>query len=173
MLSLPLINGQSTAKTRPAFLHELRRAEIDRVFICPGNPFGNERQLDAEMALLTENINYYKENGFEVGVWIGGLGHGGTLAHEQAKAAQDYTLLVGLASGGSSMDSFCPTDPAFFAMYSNYVRRLALAGAPMIMIDDDLRLALHGPVGLGCACRRHLAMFMNGSATVMRTPARN
>lgn len=159
MLSLPLINGQSTPETRPAFLHELRRAGVDRVFICPGNPFGNEEKLAAEMALLTENINYYKENGYEVGVWIGGLGHGGTLAHEHAKAAQDYTLLVGLASGGSSTDSFCPTDPAFYGMYKEYIRRLALAGAPMIMIDDDLRIALHGPVGLGCACRRHLAMF--------------
>ncbi len=159
MLSLPLINGQSTPATRPAFLHELRRAGIERVFICPGNPFGDEKKLDAEMALLTENINFYKENGFEVGVWIGGLGHGGTLSHEHAKAAQNYTLIVGLASGGSSSDSFCPTDPDFFTMYSNYVRRLALAGAPMIMIDDDLRIALHGPVGLGCACHRHLAMF--------------
>ena len=57
MLSLPIINGQSTAKTRPAFLHELRRAGVDRVFICPGNPFGNEERLRTEMALLTENIN--------------------------------------------------------------------------------------------------------------------
>ena len=44
MLSLPLINGQSTPATRPAFLHELRRAGIERVFICPGNPFGDETQ---------------------------------------------------------------------------------------------------------------------------------
>ena len=57
MLSPPIINGQSTAATRPAFLHELRRAGVDRVFLCPGNPFGDEVRLKAEMALLTENIN--------------------------------------------------------------------------------------------------------------------
>ncbi len=159
MLSLPIINTQSTAETRPAFVHEMRRAGVDRVFVFCDNPFGDEKQLDFLMDLLKENLEYYKNEGFETGVWIGGLGHGGTLAHEKAKSAQKYTLLVGLASGGSSMDSFCPTDPDYFAMYSNFVRRVALAGAPMIMIDDDLRLALHGPVGLGCACRRHLAMF--------------
>lgn len=159
MLSLPIINAQSTAETRPAFLHELRRAGVDRVFICPDNPFGDEKRLETEMSLLTENINYYRNEGYDVGVWIGGLGHGGTLAHAKALAAQTYTLLRGLASGGSSPDSFCPADPDYFAMYSDYVRRLALAGAPMIMIDDDLRLALHGPVGLGCACDRHITMF--------------
>ncbi len=164
MLSLPIINTQSTPETRPAFLHELRRAGADRVFICPGNPFGDEQQLDATMSLLTENLNFYKNEGYEVGVWIGGFGHGGTLAHEHAKAAQNYTLIVGLANGGTSSDSFCPADPAFFSMYSDYVRRLALAGAPMIMIDDDLRLALHGPVGLGCACDRHIAMFNERAA---------
>lgn len=159
MLSLPIINGQSTAATRPAFLHELRRAGVDRVFICPGNPFGDEERIRTEMALLTENINFYKENGYEVGVWIGGLGHGGTLAHEHAKKAQNFTLIVGLGNGGTSSDSFCPTDPEFYGMYKDYIRHLALAGAPMIMIDDDLRIALHGAVGLGCACERHLAMF--------------
>lgn len=159
MLSLPIINTQSTAETRPAFVHEMRRAGVDRVFVFCDNPFGDEKQLDFLMDLLAENLEYYKNEGFETGVWIGGLGHGGALAHEKAKKAQAYTLLVGLAGGGSSADSFCPADPDYFAMYSNFVRRVALAGAPMIMIDDDLRLALHGPVGFGCACERHLAMF--------------
>lgn len=159
MLSLPIINTQSTAETRPAFVHEMRRAGVDRVFVFCDNPFGDEKQLDFLMDLLAENLEYYKNEGFETGVWIGGLGHGGALAHEKAKKAQSYTLLVGLGSGGSSSDSFCPADPDYFAMYSNFVRRVALAGAPIIMIDDDLRLALHGPVGLGCACERHIAMF--------------
>ena len=81
MLSLPIINTQSTAETRPAFVHEMRRAGVDRVFVFCDNPFGDEKQLDFLMDLLAENLEYYKNEGFETGVWIGGLGHGGALAH--------------------------------------------------------------------------------------------
>ena len=104
MLSLPIINTQSTAETRPAFVHEMRRAGVDRVFIFCDNPFGDEKQLGFLMNLLAENLEYYKNEGFDTGVWIGGLGHGGTLAHAKELAAQNYTLLVGLESGGSSTE---------------------------------------------------------------------
>ncbi len=159
MLSIPIINGKSTAETRPVYLSELRRAGADRVFLFVPNPFGNKAELECEMTMLRENIAYYEAEGLEVGVWIGGLGHGGNLPEAKKDAAKGYTRIVGLSNGGTAEDSFCPLCPSFFAMYSDFVRRVADCGTKMLMIDDDLRLASHGGAVLGCACERHIALF--------------
>lgn len=159
MLSIPIINAKSTAETRPVYLSELRRAEADRVFLFAVNPFGDEVLLRKEMSVLAENIAYYEAAGLEVGVWIGGFGHGGPLSHDVRTVSGHYTHIRGLATGGGAEDSFCPSDPEYDAMYRDFIRRVALTGTKMIMIDDDLRLSLHGAAIIGCACDRHMAMF--------------
>lgn len=157
MLSIPLMNHTSTERTRPIYLSWLQQARADRVFLCPDNPYGDSEKLSEIKHSLAENIAYYTDNGLEVGVWIGGLGHGGMLSHETHARVGNYTRIRGLGNGGEAADSFCPLDPDFVAMYKNYVRVLAEAGAKMIQIDDDLRIAMHGPVAIGCACPRHMA----------------
>ncbi len=164
MISIPIINERSTAETRPSYLAWLKKAGADRVFVCPGNPYGDRKKLEAIRERLAENITYYTENGLEVGVWINGLGHGGMLAHEVSARVGDYTRIRGLGNGGESDDSFCPLDPRFVAMYREYVRVLAEAGAKMIQIDDDLRISMHGPVAIGCACPLHMAEFNRRAA---------
>lgn len=159
MLSIPIINNCSNDTNRHIFLAELKRANADRVFLFTNTRFASAEVRAGEMQLLSENIRYYKENGLEVGIWVQGFGHGGALAHETKLLTADYTRIVGLGNGGTSDDSFCPADPGYFKAFADEVCDVARAGARMIMIDDDLRLALHGPVGLGCACERHLAMF--------------
>ena len=168
MLSIPIINSMSTPDTRDDYLDLFHRAGADRVFLFVDNPFGDREKLDAAMAQLQENMAFYTrptrrscENltGLSVGVWIGGLGHGGALAHEKAAKSGSYTKIRGLTGGGESGDSFCPLDPEYRAMYIDFVREIAKTGAPLIMIDDDLRLAFHGPAVLGCACDLHMALF--------------
>ena len=164
MISIPLMNRLSTAETRPKYLAWLKRAGAGRVFVCPGNPFGDGEQLEAIRRQLSENIAYYTENGLETGVWINGFGHGGMLAHEVRARVGDYTRIRGLGNGGESDDSFCPLDGRFVSMYRAYVRMIAEAGAKMIMIDDDLRISMHGPVAIGCACPAHMAEFNRRAA---------
>lgn len=168
MLSIPIINSMSTAETRKNYLELFHKAEADRIFLFVDNPFGDREKLDAAIAQLKENMAFYthptRENcknltGLEIGVWIGGLGHGGALAHEKAAKSGSYTKIRGLSNGGESGDSFCPLDPEYRKMYIDFVTEIAGAGAPLIMIDDDLRLAFHGPAVLGCACERHMALF--------------
>ncbi|MBR4961072.1 MAG: hypothetical protein IKY52_09265 [Clostridia bacterium] len=157
MISIPLMNHKSTAENRPKYLAWLRAAGAERVFVCPGNPYGDTEKLAEIQKQLAENIAYYTENGLQVGVWINGLGHGGMLSHEVNARVGSYTRIRGLGNGGEADDSFCPLDPEFVAMYRNYIRVLAGAGAKMIQIDDDLRIAMHGPVAIGCACPLHIA----------------
>ncbi len=164
MISIPFFSEKSTAETRPKYLALLREAGADRVFLCLGNPYGDAKKLEAIGRHLAQNIAYYTENGYEVGVWIGGFGHGGTLAHEVPIHVDGYTRIRGLGNGGESDDSFCPMDPNYLAMYREYIRMIAEAGARMIMIDDDLRLVMHGPVELGCACPLHMEEFNRRAA---------
>ena len=168
MLSIPIINSMSTEETRGDYLDLFYQAGADRVFLFVDNPFGDREKLDAAMAQLKENMAFYTHptrrncanlTGFAVGVWIGGLGHGGPLAHDKAAKSGSYTKIRGLSNGGESGDSFCPLDPEYRAMYIDFVTETAKTGVPLIMIDDDLRLAFHGPAVLGCACERHMALF--------------
>lgn len=164
MLSIPVINRRVTAETRDAYLAELRRAGCERLFLFVGNTLGDEDTLARDMTLLRENLLFFRDAGLDVAVWTNGIGHGGALAHDTESRTADFTRNRGLANGAEIGDSFCPLDPTYFAMYSRFIRSVAEAGAPMIMIDDDLRLALHGPVGLGCACERHIAAFNRRAA---------
>ena len=138
--------------------------QAKRVFLALDNPFGKQPELDNILSALKENLSFYEhpapgEEGLETAVWINGLGHGGPLAHDQNAITGHYTKLRGLSNAGEADDSFCPLDPEYRAMYIEYVTEIARAGASMIMIDDDLRMARHGAGVLCCACERHMALF--------------
>jgi len=61
--------------------------------------------------------------------------------------------------GRGSRGSFCPAQPELI----NYARKvyaaMASASPDFIWLDDDIRLAGHGPVNLTCFCDRCLANF--------------
>lgn len=153
------MNSMSTAETRPAYLAELIRAGADRVFICPRNSFRDDSRRAEILEQLRRNINFYRENGLETGVWFGGFGHGGTLNPTDENDSAGFTRIVGLSSGASADDSFCPLDTDFRNAYYSFVKAAAALHPDLIMIDDDLRLSLHGPAGIGCACHLHMEEF--------------
>lgn len=160
-LSMPLLNSTSTPETRPLFISELKRAGADRVFICPGSSYADDGERRAIIAQLKENIAFYRSNGFETGVWINGLGHGGSMSPDSAdyKNTLGFTRIKGLFGGGEAGDSLCPLDGRMREVYYGYVRDIASLHPDMIMIDDDLRLSLHGAVNLGCACELHMKEY--------------
>ncbi len=160
MLSVPIINRLSTAKTRPDYLRWFETVGADRVFLATeGTNADLETNHDAAIAQFAENIEYYRARGYETGIWINGLGHGGELSPEVYARTAHMTRIVDLDTGASVSDSFCPLDPGHRKNYTTNVRRLAGTHPDLIMVDDDLRLSGHGPVGAGCACPRHMALF--------------
>ncbi len=69
------------------------------------------------------------------------------------------TRITDLETGATAGDSVCPLDPLFRETYRSHIKRLASLSPDLIMIDDDFRLAGHGPAAIGCACPRHLRAF--------------
>ncbi len=161
MLALPIINACSNAETRPRYLHWLRRVGADRVFLSADGYMGDSGYItDEVVARYAENVDYYRENGYESGIWVCAFGHGGgELFGALAERMSGMTRLCDLETGESAGNSFCPTDPLYRQTFMRSVARLASTHPDLIMLDDDLRLSIHTPVMLGCACPRHMAMF--------------
>ncbi len=168
MLSLQIINAISTDKTRPNYARWLERIEGDRVFLTDCTPPSWYDMLsEASLTCFRENIDFYHhapltaggERRYEVGIWFCGLGHGGPLPDFIAATTEHMTHIRDLETGAEAGDSFCLLDPAYRAVFTGNLVKLAKTDPDLIMIDDDFRLAGHGPVTVGCACPRHMALF--------------
>ncbi len=122
---------------------------------------------DASLNRFRENIEFYHHaplgtggsKRYDVGIWLCGLGHGGALPDLIAEATDRFMRICDLETGVEAGDSFCPLDPEFRSIYTENLVKLAKTHPDLIMIDDDLRMAAHGPVAIGCACPRHMALF--------------
>ncbi|MGN1450830.1 MAG: hypothetical protein ACI4XQ_01925 [Eubacteriales bacterium] len=137
-------------------IRQARRLGAERVFLCPGRGLGGAEENDRELSRLRENIRIYEDAGFEVGVWISTLGHGGELVGVGTSGKRRFTNIVGLR-GKAMSDSFCPLDEEFVNAECRWVRGIAKAGAKLIMLDDDFRLSNRGDCG--CTCEAHMAKY--------------
>ena len=156
-VQIPVINMTLDCE---AALPEIQKAGARRVWLASARGIEEESVLLEELRLLKKNMAFFEERGYEVGVWINSLGHGGALVQDNPEAlarADRYEKLVGL-EGTTCGDSFCPTGEAFVRDYVEWFGRLAAAGVKMIMIDDDYRLSLRS-CGNGCCCDRHMEEY--------------
>ena len=160
-VAIPVTNWYSNRQMDcEAVLAELRRAGARRVWLCTARGIEREERLREELALLEEHARFFEANGVEAGAWLSSLGHGGTLAHDDASSlsrASRYVKLVGL-SGGTCPDSFCPSCEPFASDFVGWIGRVAGTGVKLIMIDDDYRLSARA-CGPGCCCEAHLAEY--------------
>ena len=160
-VAIPVTNWYANRRMDcEAVLSELRRAGASRVWLCTARGIEREERLSEELALLREHVRFFEAHGIEAGAWLSSLGHGGTLAHEDARAlerASRYVKLTGL-DGSVCADSFCPSCEPFATDYVNWIGRIAGTGVRLIMIDDDYRLSAR-PCGPGCCCEKHLAEY--------------
>ncbi len=154
-ISVPLVRYY---ERHDEILTELEKLGAERVFLCPSRGIGiTEEEKKAELLRLSENIAFFESKGYEVGVWISTIGHGGELLGViEGGDKPPFTNLVGLR-GKVNTDSFCPLDPEFVKHECEWIKSLAKAGAKMIMLDDDYRLATRSDNG--CLCKYHIKEY--------------
>ncbi len=164
-VSVPLVRF---SQMRDEILLRLSELEADRVFLCTNRGlFGEETQKE-ELDRLRDGIEFFQAHGYEVGIWLSSLGHGGSLSGiEEAACASHFTNIKGIL-GEAAADSFCPLDEGFASCYCAWVVSLATLGVSMIMFDDDFRMANRAG-GFGCFCDRHLALFREAVGENVRT----
>lgn len=146
-------------KDLAAYLDYFERGKIKRVFIAALAPvYSTLFTAFEDSEKLKKCIDFFKSNGFETGVWLGGFGHGSALAHDgKADLRRSYRKLTG-ADGESFEHGYCPSDKNFIDDYMGSVEKIALLNPDLIMIDDDFRLNLRR-YRLGCFCEEHLKEF--------------
>jgi hypothetical protein len=99
----------------------------------------------------------FRELGLRVGInHLATLGHlDENLKNSLSEPWQKTTDLNGTAAKGC----YCPLDPRFQTYVHDCYKVLAEAGPEFIWIDDDVRMANHGPAMMSCFCDLCLARF--------------
>ncbi len=133
---------------------------VDRVLICGvGNAYLETCTAYTETEFMQYAIDTLKSEGFEVGVWIGGFGHGVILQHERNAVSPDmFTPLEGIG-GETTKHGFCPYDDRFIEAFAKGVTAIAKMNPDLIMIDDDFRVSLRANFYFGCFCEKHIKEY--------------
>ncbi len=153
---VPLWNMNVAENNREDYLSDLNRVGASTVFFAMDRALLFEENAQA-WAHFSENLRFFREKGFEVGVWIQGFGFGDPIPEERSALVSRYTKLRSVGGKEASGDALCPLDPLFVRSYEHLLRRVAEASPDRIMIDDDMCLSVRP--GLGCFCDRHLALL--------------
>ena len=147
-----------TLQEAKEYYPSMKSAGVERVWMCG---FGKILEYEPQKsdALVQEPkkaVDFFRENGLEVGLWVGGFGHGEGLTHETEKKAhaKNYTKLTGLRGVGNEY-GLCPKDPEYAADFARGIATLAASGPVMIMLDDDFRLNGRPAYDIGCFCDAH------------------
>lgn len=113
-------------------------------------------------SILSERMSTVREMGYRTGInHLSTLGH---LNENLPNSLSDkYGRIVGI-DGTVAQGSLCPNDESVRDYISQIYRVLALANPDYIWMDDDLRLANHYPVMVGCFCDNCLSIFSKESA---------
>lgn len=160
-LYVPLMNSTINEKTREEYLTELNRLGTKRIFIAIERNdifFARGEKREKNLSLLKGNVDFFKNNGFVVGIWFAAFGSGAPLLEEQKKITEKYVGLRSVTGRENKENNmFCPESDAFMKDYLYLVKDLARINSDMLMLDDDLCLSVRP--GLGCFCDKHLALL--------------
>lgn len=141
-------------RCRGEYIEALKTSDAKMVFLCLRRSFDPQTLMD-DFRDMAQNILFLEEQGFIAGCWLQSFGFGNPVTYGEEKFAR-FTKITGV-DGAVCGDAFCPLDADFTAFEEDLVQQAALAGAKIIMLDDDLCLNIRP--GIGCACDRHLSLF--------------
>ncbi|MBO7742514.1 MAG: hypothetical protein J6S21_08175, partial [Victivallales bacterium] len=123
------------------------------------SPLEHHREL---LPRLREVGKFFQEGGIEPAIWLGHtVGHGSLFTGD----TPTFTSMVECDGEGNLHEQpgvFCVLDEKFIAHTAKLCSILAESGLPMLMLDDDLRLSIHG-LNYGCFCPLHMETFRKRS----------
>lgn len=147
-LSVPISTKTINKDNREIYLKQIREAGVDRIFLC-----GVGEPVEEIPERIVENVRFFKDNGYDVGIWLASIGHGFVLigaADAEEKFSQIETI-----KGEKMHHANCPMDAEFRTYFAQFVAKLAKTGADIIMLDDDFRMSQREE-DVSCACPLHL-----------------
>jgi len=140
-----------------AAYHEyFTKCNIKRIyFALPDYIFVKKWYLADNFDSVRRKIDYFKERGYETGVWTNSFGH----SVIDASADDVYDGLTNMkAFEDGSKGGICPMDKNFVSLFCERVKIIASLGVDIIMLDDDLRYQIRSGK-LFCCCEHHMAEY--------------
>lgn len=158
-LSVPINISTLNEKSLPKYLQDFRRANVERIFLIENTPIYLENNpLFLGTSRLGEFISFFKEQGFEVGVWLCAFGHGNLFSNGNTrKCFAPLTKIKGV-DGKVTDEGFCPLDENLQVRFCEALKIVASMHPDIIMLDDDFRLN-NRSYNMGCCCEGHLKRF--------------
>lgn len=161
-ISVPVMLTERFHKEK--ILHILREAGAQRVFLAVDIISVDAQKQEKMLQRLRECVPFFKENGFETGVWfwalwrndIGKPGEGCLLKTWKGVESRETSGLN--SSEKIESGNFCPASPEFRAKTSEIVRRIAETGPDILMFDDDFRYGFRDGT-IMCYCDEHMAIM--------------
>lgn len=161
-VSVPISMSQITSETLPVYLENLRNCKAERVFLGGiGNIHMKTGRNHTDPNGIRQAIQYFKNAGLEVGIWVPSFGNGHALSPIQAVTdkAVKYTQITGIHGEARENLSSCPLDENFVRDYCKGIQSVAALGPDLIMLDDDFRLNVRIKVHFACFCDLHLKEY--------------
>ena len=161
-ISIPVVITDRKNFVKEDTLKMLKTAGAQRVFLALGVPSFDKSINTKNANLLKELIPYFREKGFEVGVWIWTfwkkeLTPDFINENIQVNSLGKQRLTTEtLASNQNISSGFCcPSAPQFVKDATDFIKEIASYNPDIIMFDDDYRFGHLGGFG-GCYCKHHL-----------------
>ncbi len=143
---VPIKSSTFKRAGREKMAEKLKKAGVNTVFLADGQYVLNPEKRKRTMADLGDNINFMKEQGFTVGVWVWTFWTDGV---------NDFMHQRGI-DGGTNPEFACPSDKNFIAFAQEYIQQFASLGPEIILFDDDFRFGHLNGDQLACSCDNHL-----------------
>ncbi len=154
---VPIWNTNIDEANRDAYLNDLKMIGASTVFFAVDRAILFTSDCCKEMLQLSQNIEFFRKNGFEVGAWFQGFGFGDPIPEKHAARASRYTKLRSVIGVDASGDALCPLNKDFSKDYFACLESIAMTLPDLIMIDDDMCLSVRP--GLGCFCPEHINLM--------------
>ena len=143
-ISVPIKNDSVKKNDREGAVRLLRRFDATRVFLALGTYELDEKKRAQVFENLRENICCFKEQGFEVGVWLWTFW----------LKSNPFGCMRSIDETEIS-EFVCPSDTRFVNFASEYIKEIAKCGADIILFDDDFRYGFLSSVP-ACLCQNHI-----------------
>lgn len=167
-LNIPLSNNVDFSEKKELVSY-LKKAKTDRVFILFNQILNAPDELERELKLLGNTIDFFNRNGIKTGVWIfPTIGYGNPQANIFLGKNTDFTRIKTLFIKNKdnfliknkrfTYGSFCPLDKNFAKAFAELVSKVALY-TDTILFEDDFSITSMDFREMTCCCKLHMAEF--------------
>ena len=153
MISIPIVVNTLTDENMQDWADALKAAKADRVFVfLPANVLSTEQNLSKQLDTFRKFKILLRERNLEAGIWVNDFSQPPTKGSRPAKYVKTQGLFIKAPS------DYCPMDKRLISDFCDYLKKVAMAGPDLIMLDDDYRLSVRN-YPIGCFCKLHRKAF--------------